>query len=370
VIARFFVELAVSENRGQKIPVARLERLHDVLRALAEKERSTAQTAVYQVDATHTGYLRRQIADVDVFVPFHLARYFPPDEILDAVIEASERIALDNGNPICISGSAAFLGAQVPIVDLDFCEYAIGPQQDVLDGLHRLWTTPEVDFLLVKTKVSSEADPDPAPYLPPWPVWNVQLEAELTTKWSAIQARGKLDGVYGCNVLNVLPISNLVLPLDPASPEAGSVQRTFVYQEAVVVAAGSRPPRDLVNSSSLGKYLDFLKREAEAFVSADPLKALKRCLSFFLLTDLREPAETIIEFLQTAGVALVTEAKRQAELDGIAALAGHELGAVKNAMQRLAPGAIAFVKSELQPRLSDLAARMVALVGTTYEGVP
>lgn len=368
-IAPFFVGLAAAVRRHEKIPTEQLAKLHDVIEVLAVSAQSTSSTHLYALDARHIGYLKRTIASVDLYVPFHLVRYFPADYLLTALIRAAASITLDKANPICISGSATLLGAPLETGDLDFCEYAVCSQRDVVTGLRRLWTTLSSELLIASTKVSSKksisAKPDVTPFAVPWPTLDI-VEADVIRHFARTEPSLKLDGAYGSAALKLRPISNLVLPIDSADSDEGSAALSFVYQEAVLVAAGT-PPRGLVNANSLGTYLEFLRRQAVEFASKNPLKALKRCLSFFLLTNLQEPAEKIIEMLTSANVTLMTLAKREFELSGTAGLATHPLSEQRG--PSLPPEVIRRVSDDLDPLLSNLAKQMVTLVGQTYQGV-
>lgn len=370
-IAPFFVGLAAAVARGEKITTERLANLRQVIDYLAMIAQSSSSTQLYALDPGHVGYLKRTIADVDLYVPFHLVRYFPADYLLKALIRAAASITLDPANPICISGSATFLGAPVETGDLDFCEYAVCSQQDVVAGLQRLWATLSSELLIASTKVSSKAStsarPDVTPYAAPWPTLDI-VEADVNRHFPRTEPSLKLDGAYGSAALKLRPISNVVLPIDSADPDEGSAALSFVYQEAVLVAAGT-PPRGLVNANSLGKYLEFLKRQAGELVSENPLKALKRCLSFFLLTNLQEPAEKIIGMLASPNVTVMTLAKRERELSLTAGLAAHPLSAQRGDVPSLPPEVIVRVSEVLEPLLRNLATQMVALVGQTYQGV-
>lgn len=245
-VTRFFVEIAILESRGKRPSKTKLEKLRHVLHAVTVVACDAAPGGSYEVDIRHVGYLKRRMDDVDLFIPFHLCRYFPIGDTLSELVSVSSLVGLDKRNPICISGSAAFLGESKSLADLDFCEYYLSAIQSIFGAVTGKWPADSSVFCVLKTKCISLT------FAPPWPQRYEVLEPVFTQELlRADQPYVKIDGIYISDALGVLPVSNLVVPINPHNVEAGSATKSFVFQEAVLVRSGG-PPRALVSASSLG----------------------------------------------------------------------------------------------------------------------
>lgn len=225
------------------------------------------------VSATGMGYLTRRILERDIYVPFHLARVFPGTDTLSAIVETAASVALDGRSPICISGSVTFLGRQIPIADLDFCEYYTAS----IDQLPRDVISKQAH---APTRWLVEVKVDKTHHTSPW--------SSLTPNFPPIAAETVIKLDYVCDVpgFGAMPASSVILPLEFATD---AYQRSFAYQEAVL--CDGTPPRTLLKPSELGRYLAFLLREIDKYAEKAKsersgmaaLKALKRQYSFLLL---------------------------------------------------------------------------------------
>lgn len=365
-VTRFFIEIAIADERREALSVTREKKLRHVLHALTVVTAGTPVNDNYEIDIKHVGYVKRELDDCFLFIPFHLGAFFPTDEILGEVLRAARALELDASNPICISGSATFLGASRSISDLDYCEYYVNvPKESVADRVVRKWLATIVDFLIARTECLSST------YVHPWPDANLLASQFLTALSREPKPSVRIDGIYLSAAFGPLPASNLVLLVDRDHPEEGSATKSFVFQEAVLVRNGG-PPRALVNSVSLGAYLNFLRKQAEDYIDSDPLKSLKRALCFFLLTDLHEPAEVIVKVLQSDAAELLAVAKRQAEVDLLLNAVPPEISStIASSLDRprLPDDTVAYALALVRPWMEALATEMLGRIKTLYAGV-
>lgn len=292
--------------------------LESAIEARTIIEQRSDGDGVLVVSPSGRGYLTRRILERDVYVPFHLARVFPGTNTLSAIVQTAVSVALDEYSPICISGSVTFLGRQIPIADLDFCEYYAAPiDQLPKDVISKQAHAPTRWLVEVKVDKTHHTSPwiSLAPNFPP-------IAAETVIK---------LD--YVCDVpgFGAMPASSVILPSEFA---ADAYQRSFAYQEAVLCAGV--PPRSLLDLSELGRYLEFLQRESDKYAEKArseqsgmaALKALKRQYSFLLLMGVdqiahgREILGVLEETLTdpAAGAMVLRERSRELQkLSGLAA---------------------------------------------------
>ncbi len=151
-IGRFFLEIAVSVANGEYISDAKLDKLRHSVHGLTVTALDDESGNPYIIDLDYVGYLKRQLEQVEIFVPFHLCSYFPSGDILSSLVQASRMVLVNESNPICISGSATFLGVASSIADLDFCEYYLLPLNNAGRSVTKLWESNAGDFRVVMAK--------------------------------------------------------------------------------------------------------------------------------------------------------------------------------------------------------------------------
>jgi hypothetical protein len=363
-IRRFFIDLAVSEAQLEAIPRPALTKLRHLVWLLANRASAYPSAHEYTPDPSHPGYLLRAVKSYFVFVPFNLARFFANDDVLDALIVASKTLAVDDASPICISGSATLLRNSAAIADLDFCEYYLSPKRDMPALLSALWIREIADFVLISARVVSMT------YQSPWPAYDTILQDSIELSLASVTDPDvMLDGVYASHIFGVLPASNKVLPIDVDNVETGSALKSFVFQEAVIVSIAT-PPRSLVNAEQLGRYLNFLRCQAEEWLHKDPLKSLKRSLAFFRLTDFDDPAELIADVLESDLALLVMTVKRQRNLDEIRSrCAASQLHRIAETGPRIPNDVIAYAEAFNNYVLGPMASNMLTRISEAYADV-
>lgn len=243
----------------------------------------------------YPGYLTRRIGGEHIFVPFNLGSFFPGKTFLQEAILISRQVKLAYGHPICLSGSATFLGKINNTTDLDYCEYYptfSGTLSPAVCGKIGL----ENSCYLMSVKCNSEKidiDSDQC---------HESIHNLINKKIKERPLSIKLDYIIDTNVLGIITTTNVVLPVLLHDFESGAAELSFAYQEAILCAAA--PPRTLANVKEFARYLMWLKADCNQWLAIDdrpsnpkaPLKCLKRALSAFLLIgyDLsREDVDTI-----------------------------------------------------------------------------
>lgn len=251
------------------------------------------------------GYLVREVDDEPIFVPFNLAAVSPRLDQLRAAKGVACAIRLAKENALCLSGSAATLGKTATVSDLDFCEYHLGTERALIEGVQARTAS---DPRLVWVKRAADEKPAAAP-------WS-DLTDLLKPPLDAI----KLDFVSNSE-LGVLPTTTVVLK---TTGEDGPAGKSFAYQEAVV--AGAKPVRVLINPERLGAYIWWLKDEPAKLLKADAppkrakntVKALKRCLSLYLMLESPDTVRDIVGQLANKVVDEVVLGARLLELKEMA----------------------------------------------------
>lgn len=231
--------------------------------------------------ADYPGYLARDIGSGMVFVPFNLVQMFPGLEILREMREVAGSVRLEQSHPIALSGSTTFLGRLNKAADLDFCEYYATDSAGLAASVCGKLKNGAATYLASANCYGRIVRAD-----------DIEFHAKLS-KMLYENARHppcnpvKLDFIHFSDQFGATPVTNVVLPIASADYETGNAKSSFAYQEAIMGVVG--PPRGLLNPVQFAIYLNWLKNEAEKWLSAArdtvkaPVKALKRLLAAFLL---------------------------------------------------------------------------------------
>jgi hypothetical protein len=113
---------AVQRGESDPLPKEFINDLKDALSDLAILYERTDPARILQPDPSHPGYLTAHMENWAFFVPWPLAKYFPRPDTLKELLAVAGRVSVRSHLPICISGSCALLGADLPVCDLDFCQ--------------------------------------------------------------------------------------------------------------------------------------------------------------------------------------------------------------------------------------------------------
>jgi hypothetical protein len=293
------------------------EKLSQMLRERARRLNKSDMDSALEADAHKPGYLRRDFGSFFVWVPFPLARAFPPHDIVLEIVELLEELAVGQKSSICISGSTAFIGQLKFVGDLDLCEY-------LLDG----GTIPQlvtghlsrhgVRAHLAKIKCHEDV------FLSPFPGCADRvrdLVAQGVPRGTDPQNVRKLKFDF-CAIaerLGIIPASNVVLWLSPEAPETGNALASFAHQEAVV-DRGEGVARTLIDPDRLGAYLAFLEKDANNYLETNPIKAVKRSLSLTAMLGLSDWYDRAVDILNEPVVGLIVRARRTKELEELVAV--------------------------------------------------
>lgn len=270
-------------------------------------------------DFEHPGYLKRAVENRTVFVPAHLAPVFPGMPLLADVVRTADRLSLNAGHPICLSGSTTFLGRSHSASDLDFCEYFLTSPQAIPDAVAAK-AAETSGGVLVRFKCGGDVLKAPWCDLP-----TVAPDLLFADDGEQPARRFKLDFVQRTQILGLMPSTSVVLPLDPDSIEGPNARFSFVYQEAVITSGV--PPRSLLSAERLAHYLLWLRGDVRSWlgeqkiadVTEAPLKALKRVLSLLLTVGRDDLVEPCIEVLSSEEIADVSFGARIADLKAMIA---------------------------------------------------
>jgi hypothetical protein len=291
------------------------------IRAILAERTDSDQELV--CDPDNIGYLRRSIGMSQIFVPFNLASVFPGASLLSELIGIARHVALGPSHPICISGSTTFLGRNVPIGDLDFCEYFPAPLQS-LATLVRSKIGSISNQVLVRVNLGSGS------VVAPWD----DLESRLENFSQSRKERLRLDFFWSSQALGALPTSSIVLPTNSSFSD-GLLDRSHPYQEAVISV--SPLPRNLYTPHELTKYASFLEGEIAHYLKeaqnggTKAIKAIKRSLSLLLLIgadhdeELRPELNGLITDLVSPAVVGLVALERIAGLEELIADSSPEL---------------------------------------------
>lgn len=269
----------------------------------------------YGVMASEPGY----IAHGSVLAPIHLVEDIPGPTQLAELVEIGLAVRVRVDSTICLSGSAAMLSALEYVGDLDFCEYAEYHERRggrevaaELDEHVRRSTAPICQRVKLvgppPLKFSCDTD------------WDANAWATIERRIDGGCRHLKLDFVARSDTVGVVEATNVLLLLDDA--RAATLAKSFAGQEVPIGEAGTVLPRPLCDPLQLGHYIHFLRRQIDAYLESDPVKALKRGLSLARVMFLDASGEAILELLRhQQGALRAAIAAREALLDELSSTA-------------------------------------------------
>src|SRR5688572_16991004 len=77
------------------------------------------------------GYLTTDCDDWQVFVPWPLVTLFPGPQALSDLLRVGTTVVIQPATNFCISGSSAWMGGEIIVGDLDFCQYVPLPPASI-----------------------------------------------------------------------------------------------------------------------------------------------------------------------------------------------------------------------------------------------
>lgn len=281
----------------------------------------------FKLEPEAPGYLRTEVGARSYFVPFGLAGVFPNAQQLASLDSIVHPLRLSARSAICLSGSSTFTGQILGVSDIDFCEYFLegAPAlRDCLSGKTSSKTTQSDRAQLVRVKRSDDALCSPFVQAAAW-------LGKLFDGHDVALEPVKLDFVAKVEPFGVIAATNLVLPLNNEDGSSGMWSRSFQYQEAVILEGpNALPVRPLINPQDLGRYLNWLRAQAEHYAHMSregtqaeqgtfiyggyALKSLKRSLSWYLMVGLNSSVESIIALFRRPEMAAVAAFQRESEV--------------------------------------------------------
>lgn len=254
------------------------------------------------------GYVVFRVGDLRVFVPFFLANIFPHGELLQAICNVGARLQVGTDSVICISGSGCQLGLDLPVGDLDFCEYLPNGDTSIAQRLFNKLVEQSPDALCFRMVLGNDKV-----WLRPWTRGDKTGDEEplLEQLRAALSAAAFRQCQFVANVPNVgvLEATNVLLMLDFSSREAAEAARSFAGQK-VPIAPDGWTPRELASPLALGRYVAWLVDSAAQHCSdstAEPrsiVKATRRALSVTRLLFLGEESRRLVQLLDDGAARL------------------------------------------------------------------
>jgi hypothetical protein len=321
-----------------------------------EAERMDEDEQLVEAGDEYPGYLRREAAGAQIFVPFNLAPVFPGDRTLSPAVEIGRNIILAKENALCISGSTTFLGQIETVGDLDFCEYYLNTPSNLSADLLLKLNGAGIPLVCVKCAGNE--------FRAPWPDISAHI-LDVFPEGANKPPRLKLDFVSK-SPLGVLPTTSIVLLTSTGEDLAAS--QSFAYQEAVVVGAG--PVRGLISPERLGTYVTWLRKEIRSLLDGThshrpsdyPIKALKRCLSLLLMIARYEDVNHVLNELSKTALKEIVLDIRLNELRRIASELAEDYDWLLHEIEALDRGAISISLEDREEALSAAAQLAAALL--------
>lgn len=259
---------------------------------------------------------------LEIHVPLTILDSFPSAEILSELAGLAKSIRSGQDTTICLSGSAAVYSALQMVGDIDFCEYvelpsntssAGTPDRSFARTLAKAASLDEDGLACLKIAFSSSSSEHRVISRP----WSTPPSKDTDLLALARKARdGKCDFIARTRFQEIIEVTNVVLFIDPERPDHSSGERSFPFQEAPITSIGGWIPRNLDEPLVLGRYINWLRGEAEKQIADGKLgKAAKR--TYALANALFRPdiADKILDLFGRRSQDLVLGSALQGRLE-------------------------------------------------------
>lgn len=237
------------------------------------------------LERTNSGYLAARREFGIVYIPFHMARFFPFAYTLDELIELSNRVRVSESGYICLSGSTAIMGAVGTIGDIDFCEYSELFSDSDFQNLRSVSDRDSPDLVCTRMKWNAAMS-----VVRPWRGRDELIATsiqETIRDRSFETAEWKLDFVGLPEPFGPLAVTNKILPQKTGLDSVVVDARSWLFQEAII-STEDVPNVSLIQLRVFGSYLNWLRREVDTYLGKNAIKAAKRALSLSLIMGLDE----------------------------------------------------------------------------------
>lgn len=290
-----------------------LEEWRDALLDLAEAYSRLDPAKELVMAREAPGYLYADLEDARVFVPWCLVKLFPGTAAVSQLLRVGRGVTVPDVENVCISGSAALLGDDDAIGDLDFAQYVpLAPSN--LTPYVQAFRQPRSERVLVSLQYG-DGPGRRITAAAPWGDWPL-LEARMNACSVIESAERLLVDFLGVGIgSNLLPISTVILSSDLRNRSVGSARRSFVFQELVTLSGRPNGPIwPLIDVEQLSEYADFLRTQMIDYLEENPIKAAKRALSLARLTEVRDVARQAEDLLLSPESASYIAGKRAADV--------------------------------------------------------
>ncbi len=307
---RFCKALAQLDSEG-RLGQEASEKLSQLRKPMALLWNSLAQMAAAGISGAFSASVRRDApgyvflsqGKLSFAVPFYLIDAFPTGEIISEIENLPTKIRISEGSFVCLSGSGCSLGKNIPIGDLDFCEYISGVDERLAENI---WHA---------TKIEAEDLACFQVFLGGRKCWRRPWAAELKeppegffkkiAKTLQNSKNRKVDYVAYVENLGVLEVTNKIISVNYAYSEVGEARSSFSMQEVPFVSS-SWVPRNLSDPLEVGRYVTWLITEIKKYIvqSEDvprfSVKALRRALSLARILFAKDEATDLYRLLSDA----------------------------------------------------------------------
>jgi len=273
-------------------------------------------------DSDHPGYVFIKKGRSTFAVPFFIAELFPKGALLAEIGLLANKIKIQDNSVFCISGSGCSLGADIPVADIDFCEYLPSINTNTVEGLIGAARLASPDCVCHRVSVDGDQT-----WAHPWPeVVNRPTTELLITTTAALNesTKRKVDFVANLQKLGVLEVTNRLLVLDFAYSEVGEGRSSYSLQE-VPLDTTQWVPRVLSDPLELGRYLIWLEKTTQELLlnsASDPrstIKLLRRAMSLGRILMARDETQELYELLKDEDSARLAALHDRCELFGLVA---------------------------------------------------
>lgn len=244
--------------------------------------------------ADERGYiiLTETQSQTEVRIPFHFADFFPTGDVLRSLLEVARHAKTSDIGTICISGSATYFEALNRLIsDLDFCEYSPENGNKLRENLEAKNRQSHDDLISLGLLTKCLPGKTSAEYTAHQPI-----AVDEHFDYAQIRFLGRF--ALSNDEVDVLEITNLVLPINPGNPDPEMLSKTFCMQE---VPIGEWIPQRLLEPIDIKRYANFLFGEAQNYLKrSNYVKAAKRALPLSRILFLDEEGNTIIDAIQPA----------------------------------------------------------------------
>lgn len=268
----------------------------------------------------HPGYVFINQNGCSYAVPFFMADMLPAGSLLAELNDLSKRVRISPESIMCLSGSGCSLGLEVPIADIDFCEYLKGVDSSFAErfvGAAQVESSKLVCMNIIASPKKRWSRPWSDDVAKP-----TRNFIEKTKRLLQKSAHKKIDYIANTKSLGVLEVTNKMLAIDFAHGEVGEARHSFSLQE-IPFEAGSWVPRKLSDPLEIGRYVNWLIEATKDYLQKSTetprfaVKSLRRVLPLARVLLARDELRDLRKLLAHENGARLAALQDRCELFGL-----------------------------------------------------